>query len=96
MILMGAYLWQRKVFELEANNLFWKQFVLFCYENKLFASSSKTFHYQRYVDDIFSISTTERQSDQFFAVLKSLHPSLRFTVVKEKNGVLPFLDVKIE
>ena len=66
------------------------------YENKLFASNSKTFLYQRYVDDIFSIFATETQCDQFFAVLNSLHPSLRFTVEKEKDGVLPFLDVKVE
>ena len=66
------------------------------YENKLFASNSKTVLYQRYVDDIFSIFATETQCDQFFAVLNSLHPSLRFTVEKEKDGVLPFLDVKVE
>ena len=54
------------------------------YENKLFSSNSKTFLYQRYVDDIFSIFTTETQCDQFFAVLNSLHPSLRFTVEKKK------------
>ena len=65
-------------------------------ENKLFASISKTFLYQRYIDDIFLIFTTEAQGDQLFAVLISLHPSLRFTVEKEENGVLPFLDVKIE
>ena len=65
-------------------------------ENKLFASISKTFLYQRYVDDMFSIFTTEAQCDQLFAVLNSLHPSLKFTVEKEENGVLPFLDVKIE
>ena len=29
------------------------------YENKLFASNSKTFLYQRYVEDTFSIFTTE-------------------------------------
>ena len=33
------------------------------YENKLFASNSKSFLYQRYVDDIFSILTTETQCD---------------------------------
>ena len=66
------------------------------YENKPFASNSKTFVYQRYVDDIFAIFTTEAQCDQFFAVLNSLHPSHRFTAEKEENGVLPFLDVKIE
>ena len=66
------------------------------YVNILFASNSKTFLYQRYVDDIFLIFTTEAQCDQFLAVLNCLHPSLRFTVEKEENGVLPFLDVKIE
>ena len=46
------------------------------FENKLLASNSKTFLYQRYVDNIFSIFTTETQCDQFFAVLNSSHPSL--------------------
>ena len=49
-----------------------------------------------YVDDILSIFITETQCDQFFAVLNSLHLSLTFTVEKEKDEVLPFLDVKIE
>ena len=53
------------------------------HEYKLFASNSKAFLYQRYVDDIFSIFTTETQYDQFFTVLNSLHPSLRFTVEKK-------------
>ena len=66
------------------------------YKNKLFVSNSKTFLYQRHVDDIFSIVTTETQCDQFFDVLNFLHPSLRFTVEEENDGVLPFLDVKIE
>ena len=35
------------------------------YENKLFASNSKTFLYQRYVDDIFSIFTTKAQVINF-------------------------------
>ena len=43
------------------------------YEYKLFAFISKTFLYQRYVNDIFSIFTTETQCDQYFAVLVSLH-----------------------
>ena len=66
------------------------------YENKLFACNSIIFLYQKYVDDIFSIFTNETQSNQFFAVLNSLHPLLRFTVEKEKDGVPPHLDVKIE
>ena len=55
------------------------------YENKPFASNSKTFFYLRDVDDIFSIFTIEAQCDQFFSVLNSLHKSLRFTVEKEEN-----------
>ena len=55
------------------------------YKNKLFASNSKIFLYQQYVKDIFSIFTTETQYDRLFAVLNSLHPSLRFTVEKEKD-----------
>ena len=54
------------------------------YVNKLFASKSKTFLYQSDIDDIFSIFTIKTQCDQFFAVLNSLHLSLRFTVEKKK------------
>ena len=54
-----------------------------CYENKLFQTINKPFFYTRSVDDTFSIFKTEADADQFFLALNSLHPALKFTMVKE-------------
>ena len=43
-----------------------------------------------------SIFTTETPCDQFFAVLNSLHLSLRLALEEDKDGVLPFIDIIIE
>ena len=65
-------------------------------ETQLFQNNQKTFLYQRYVDDTFATFPIKGECDEFFAVLNSLHPSLKFTIEKEEDGVLPFLDFKIE
>ena len=66
------------------------------HEAQLFNSISKPCMYQRYVDDTFAIFKTESDSELFFNKLNSLHPSLKFTMEKETDEMLPFLDVKIE
>ena len=53
-------------------------------------------YYDRFVDDTFSIFTSEEKSVEFFNTLNNLHPSLRFTVECEKDGVLPFMDVSVK
>ena len=66
------------------------------YENRLFQTINEPFFYTRYVDDTFSIFRTEAYADQFFLTLNSLHPALKFTMGKEANQTLSFLDVKVD
>ena len=51
--------------------------------------------YDRYVDDVFSFFENKQNSLVFEERLKGLHPALRFTRDDEKNGSLPFLDVRV-
>ena len=46
----------------------------------------------RYISYIRS----EAEADKSFTALKSLHSAVKFTMEKEANQTLPFLDVKIE
>lgn len=65
-------------------------------ESKLPSRSVTPLMYQRYVDDIFAIFETEHDCDLFFSSLNTIHPSLHFTVERESNNSLPFLDVLVE
>jgi len=38
----------------------------------------------------------ENDSEIFYNKLNLLHPSLKFTMEKETDGTIPFLDVEIE
>ena len=51
--------------------------------------------YKRYVDDIFCIFKTPEDADKFLVFLNSRHRSIKFTIEKEKDQKLPFLDVLI-
>jgi len=66
------------------------------HESLLFDSTTKPCMHQRYVDNTFAISKTENDREIFYNKLNILHPSLKFTLEKETDGTLPFLDVKIE
>ena len=70
--------------------------VVGCYEEKLFSQTQKPPTYFKYVDDTFAIFDHEAETDKFLTQLNCLHPSLRFTVEKEKEKCLPFLDVYVE
>ena len=50
--------------------------------------------WKRYVDDIFAL-VRERDLPQTLIMLNSLHSSINFTVEKENEGKLPFLDLLI-
>ena len=49
--------------------------------------------YRRYVDDIFALSSFLDHAVKFKGYLSSKHPNISFSIKKEKNGCLSFLDV---
>ena len=65
-------------------------------ENKLFDFSVKTQLYKRYVDDTFAIFENEANCNEFFNILNSFNPALKFTCEKKESKSLAFLDVKIQ
>ena len=50
--------------------------------------------YARYMDDIIRI-IKQREIDQKLVEINNLHPSLKFTIEREENGSIPFLDMRI-
>ena len=52
-------------------------------------------YYKRYVDDTLTIMPNENDVRQFLQDLNQIHPSLKFTVELENNGVLPFLGIQL-
>ena len=67
-----------------------------CHDSKLFNNTVKPGVYFRYVDDTFLIFGSELECDRFHVNLNQLHPALKFTVEKEQNNSLTFLDVSVE
>ena len=55
----------------------------------------KLVFYRRYVDDIFALLSSHDHADKFKEYLSSKHPNISFSIEKEKDGYLPFLDVNI-
>ena len=43
----------------------------------------------------FGLFNTERDAKDFFNYISSKHPCIRFTMEKEVNNTLPFLDIEI-
>lgn len=60
------------------------------------SSSIKPIVYKRYVDDIFAVFSNELEADEFLRYLNSQHSNIQFTVEKEQQQKLPFLDVLLE
>ena len=58
-------------------------------------AGEKPLFYRRYVDDICCVFKDEGQARQFLNYLNAKHANIRFTIECEKDGTLPFLDVKI-
>ena len=48
--------------------------------------------FTRYMDDILRDIKTE-EAEQKLSQLNSLHPNLAFTIEREREGKLPFLDM---
>jgi hypothetical protein len=51
--------------------------------------------YHRYVDDIFIISSNDIDSTDILSKFNSAHPNIAFTVEREQNGSLNFLDADL-
>lgn len=56
----------------------------------------KPLYYRRYLDDTFAIFHNEAQADHFLTFLNNQHPNITFTIEKEFNNKLPFLDVLVD
>ena len=65
------------------------------HENKWLNSkeSSAVLCYKRYVDDTFCLFKCETDVERFLNFLNRQHPNIKFTIEKEKNNQLPFLDI---
>ena len=57
---------------------------------------SEILFYRRYVDDTFCLFHSEHDAILFFNVINNQHPNIHFTMEKEINHVLPFLDVLLD
>ncbi|XP_057298046.1 uncharacterized protein LOC130628959 [Hydractinia symbiolongicarpus] len=53
-------------------------------------------YYRRYVDDIFALFNDESEALAFFEYLNQRHPNIKFTLEKQVDGRLPYLDILIE
>ena len=73
--------------------------IFLCHYEEIWLSSCpkqfKPVYYKRYVDDIFCLFKNEKSANQFQKFLNSRHRNMNFSLEKEDNGCLPFLDVKI-
>ena len=57
--------------------------------------SFKPVYYKRFVDDTFLLFKDASHIDLFKKYINSQHKNIKFTVEKETNGQLPFLDVLV-
>ena len=51
---------------------------------------------RRYDDDTFALFNTEQDALSFFSYINSQHPNIKFTMEREENHKLPFLDVLLD
>ena len=57
---------------------------------------SEILFYRRYVDDTFCLFHSEHDAILFFDYINSRHPNIRFTMEKEAQHKLPYLDVLVD
>ena len=71
---------------------------MYSFENKWLKDCShslKPFFYRWYVDDIFVLFSSLDQAEKFKKYLSSKHPNINFSLEKENDGRLSFLDINI-
>ena len=73
--------------------------IFLCYHEKKWLENCppefKPIKYVRYVDDTFLLFWDESHVDLFQQYLNQQHNNIKFTVEKEENDCLPFLDVLV-
>ena len=73
--------------------------IFLCYHEKRWLRNCpdefKPINYIRYVDDTFVLFWDESHVDKFQNYLNEQHQNIKFTVEKEHDNVLPFLDVLV-
>ena len=73
--------------------------IFMCHYEKLWLTSCPTsfapIFYRRYVDDCFLLFKDRSHADLFLNYLNNQHRNIKFTMEKESNGKLPFLDVLV-
>ena len=52
--------------------------------------------YRRYVDNTFCSFNNDNDASQFLDFINSQHTNIKFTMEKEENHKLPFLDVLVD
>ena len=71
--------------------------VFLCHiEDLIFSTcpdSYKPKFYRRYLDDTFAVFDSETQATNFFQFINSIHKNLSFTIEKQVDRKLPFLDL---
>ena len=65
-------------------------------EKNFFDFSVKSQLYKRNADDTLDIFENEAECNEFFNILNSFNPALKFTSEKEESESLAFLDVMIQ
>ena len=71
---------------------------MYSFENKWLKDCShslKPFFYRWYVDDIFVLFSSLDQAEKFKKYLSSKHPNINFSLEKENDDCLSFLDINI-
>ena len=56
----------------------------------------KVLMYKHYVNDIFDAFGNEKEAEIFFEFLNCCHKNINFTIEKESNKILSFLDILIK
>jgi len=59
-------------------------------------TGEKPLFYRRYVDDIFSLFTSQNDAKNFFNFINNQHINIKFTMETEINDKLSFLDITLD